>query len=63
MHRRDLWLYRILLVTMSTIQFMNVTDHTDPGKILEEILTARSQGFDNGRQLSEFVLVRDVSCI
>jgi hypothetical protein len=46
-----------------TIQFANVTDHTDPGKILEEISTARSQGFDNGRQLSEFVLVRNVSCI
>lgn len=51
---------RQLLAPM--IMLARPSDPTHLGETLQKISTARSQGLDNGHQLSEFVLVSVVSC-
>ena len=44
------------------IMLARPSDPTHLGETLQKFSTARSQGLDNGHQLSEFVLVSVVSC-
>lgn len=45
-----------LVINLHNFLYESCPHHKYTGKILDEFATARSKGFDNGHQLSEFVL-------